>query len=284
MTGKKFVFAHILIPHQPFIFGPNGEEISNISSTSKVKGYREQVIYTNKLVRRLVTTILENSKRPPVIILQGDHGPRFNYVEPDSMDESLLIFNAYYLPGSGDELVPPNITPVNSFRIVFNKYFGSGLPILPDISYFNSIPYHYENGTFVGIPDTSTGESYYFAGGWEEPNIGRNDDALLVKVRWIKGNGTLFIPSGIERNTTLSFVAMSYSVPRTLEITVNGAQIGVLTVGTTATPGSFPVFLHEGDNTVVFSPLEGCADIWGGNVSKRNEWCFTIGIGDVQIR
>jgi hypothetical protein len=45
------------------------------------------------------------------------------------------ILNAYYLPGTGQAGLYPSITPVNSFRVVFNAYFGTDLPILPDRSY-----------------------------------------------------------------------------------------------------------------------------------------------------
>ncbi|MCX6693090.1 MAG: hypothetical protein NT074_00840 [Methanomicrobiales archaeon] len=295
MPGKKFVFAHILIPHPPFIFGPNGEEITNRNKISVVKGYRDQVIYTNKRVRQLISTILKKSRNPAVIIIQGDHGPRLRYISEHNMDESLLILNAYRLPGPGQSMIHANISPVNSFRTIFNRYFGTDLPLLPDISNFNSVPYFYANYTFIATPDTSTGAPYYFAGGWEEPDVAIKDKVLRAKgwddaevsersrLRWVTGNGTIIIPSSTVKNATLSFVAMSDAIPRTLDITVNGVQTGVMAVGTTATPGSFPVSLKSGDNTVVFSSLEGCTGTGSGNVPKRSEWCFTVGIGDIKI-
>jgi len=32
----------------------------------------------------------------------------------------------------------PSITPVNTFRLIFNAYFGTDLKLLPDISYFSN--------------------------------------------------------------------------------------------------------------------------------------------------
>ena len=48
------------------------------------------------------------------------------------------ILNAYYLPGDGAESLYPTITPVNSFRVILDKYFGENFPLLPDVSYNQS--------------------------------------------------------------------------------------------------------------------------------------------------
>ena len=45
------------------------------------------------------------------------------------------ILNAYYLPGGNVRSLSPNISPVNSFRLVFNSYFGTDLEMLPDRTY-----------------------------------------------------------------------------------------------------------------------------------------------------
>ncbi|HWL65696.1 MAG TPA: hypothetical protein VNP73_06955, partial [Actinomycetota bacterium] len=46
-----------------------------------------------------------------------------------------LILNAYYLPGGHQQDLYPTISPVNSFRVVFNEYLGTDLPLLEDRSY-----------------------------------------------------------------------------------------------------------------------------------------------------
>src|SRR5690606_20516760 len=92
------------------------------------------------------------SEKPPVIIIQGDHGPggRLKWKSPgDSCyAERTSILNAYYLPDGADALLFPNITPVNSFRVVLNAYFGADLEMLPGKSYFTSpLP----GGAFIDI-------------------------------------------------------------------------------------------------------------------------------------
>jgi hypothetical protein len=59
------------------------------------------------------------------------------------MDLLFPILNAYYLPDAqADQIVYPQITPVNSFRSIFNYYFDTKLPLLDQ----NSYTAEYEDG------------------------------------------------------------------------------------------------------------------------------------------
>ena len=92
-----------------------------------------QVKFINREMTRIVEEILANSKTPPIIIIQGDHGP---WLQPSA--KRLTILTAYYLPGHGD-MVPETITPVNAFRLVFNLYAGGKFDILPDQSFYSTV-------------------------------------------------------------------------------------------------------------------------------------------------
>ena len=76
---------------------------------------------------------------PPIIILQGDHGSKvYDEIDPpDAVKIKLLfpILNAYRLPGVEDSQLYSTITPVNSFRVIFNQYFGTDLLLLEDANY-----------------------------------------------------------------------------------------------------------------------------------------------------
>jgi hypothetical protein len=134
-----FVFAHIVVPHFPYSFGPNGEARAfkrrDASQVEIAAAYVDQVRFVNKEMLAVIDTLLQNSDVPPVIIVQGDHGPL-----PDLTSEAsqrLPILNAYYLPGiQMENILYPSISPVNSFRVVLNSYFGQDLPLLEDQSYF----------------------------------------------------------------------------------------------------------------------------------------------------
>ena len=65
--------------------------------------------------------------------------------------ERMSKLNAYYFPARKYEGLYGKITPVNSFRVVLNTYFGANLELLPDRSFFStwSEPYH-----FIDVTDT----------------------------------------------------------------------------------------------------------------------------------
>jgi len=147
--GNYFVFAHVLSPHVPFVFGPNGEKIEHDDPYTLLDArpgheenivyYRDQVHYLNTLVMDTIDQIIEKSDTPPIIILQADHSSKvYDEIDPPEtvrMKLLLPILNAYHLPDTDDTLLYPTITPVNSFRVIFNYYFDADLELLEDTSY-----------------------------------------------------------------------------------------------------------------------------------------------------
>jgi hypothetical protein len=157
LPGPKFVFVHLTIPHPPFVVGRNGEfevvpphyennEDYYLKDEYKI-GYRNQMAFLNMRLPQVFQAILEKSAQPPVIIVQGDHGPRF--VE---IDKQLDILNAYYFPEPQPKLYS-SMTPVNNFRLIFNTYFGASLPYLSDKSYASELDRPYD---FKEIPNDCT--------------------------------------------------------------------------------------------------------------------------------
>lgn len=155
IAGPRFVFAHILAPHNPFVFGPDGEFIRrhtpftlNMDTESDnwdefAPGYIGQVRYLNTRVEAIVARILNESKFPAVIIIQGDHG--IPTIKPD--DYKSAIFNAIYLPDAGRESLYPSISSVNTFRLVLDAYFGTDYGLLEDVSYYSThkkFPFQFE--------------------------------------------------------------------------------------------------------------------------------------------
>lgn len=154
---KKFVFAHLLAPHPPFVFGPNGEPVQQntgftfsdgswllqmITREEYKKGYIDQLQYVNRRTLQAIDAILAQSKRPPIIIVQGDHGSRMNLdwdsLEKTDLREPFSILNAYYVPSRVRASLYDTISPVNSFRIVLNDVFGAHYPLLPDRSFYST--------------------------------------------------------------------------------------------------------------------------------------------------
>ena len=150
---RVFVWSHITLPHFPLIFGPNGEPITPGTSLLTMnhpeytddswdvkQQFVQQIQFTNKKSIEFIDKILENEKRS-VIIIQSDHGSAFgvNLQDPTDNDvfQRLSNFNAIYFPDEKHrEMLTYDRTNVNTFRIVFNTYFGSDYEMLEDRTYW----------------------------------------------------------------------------------------------------------------------------------------------------
>jgi hypothetical protein len=142
-----FVFSHLVLPHSPYVFGPNGEEASpeklEIAWEGLEKdkeGYLNQLKFANKKFKQIITRILAESEIPPIIIIQGDHGLKSKIEDFDNptekeLQERFSILNAYHIPNE-TESIYPNITPVNSFRMVMNELFNHESEMLLDSSHW----------------------------------------------------------------------------------------------------------------------------------------------------
>jgi hypothetical protein len=140
IEGPKFVFAHVMLPHPPFVFGPNGEPVlldypnedNVLNKEIYLEGIRYQTSYINKRIYEIIKSIIAESDQPPIIILQGDHGI---YI---GKEQQTKILNAFYLP-EGNEGLYETISPVNTFRLIFNHYFGQNLEMEVDVARWASV-------------------------------------------------------------------------------------------------------------------------------------------------
>jgi len=145
--GPIFVFAHILVPHGPFVFRADGsfQDTDAAATHTEHENYLGQIAFVNARIRELVDAILSHypEGQQPVIVIQGDEGPYPARTQPHGFDwsqatdaelnEKMRILNAVYAPGCDGFY--PSETPVNTFRIIFNCYFDTRLPLLTDRSY-----------------------------------------------------------------------------------------------------------------------------------------------------
>jgi len=136
IRSPKFVYAHIVAPHFPVVLGPDGEPVvlpEDSDPETYASGYTGEVQYLNKRILKVVREIISVSATPPVIIIQGDHGH-----DRAGATDRMKILNAYYLPGIDKNKLYPTISPVNTFRFVFNEYFNGNYAILPDKSFHST--------------------------------------------------------------------------------------------------------------------------------------------------
>ena len=141
--GPKFVFAHIVAPHRPYIFAPEADsaaaqgarlpEFAGAEVDGYILGYRNQVLYLNDEVLPILRRLIQESTVPPIILIHGDHGP-----DEATGAERMAILNAGFFPGMDSESLSSARSPVNNFRLVLRAYFEIDLPDLDDYSSYST--------------------------------------------------------------------------------------------------------------------------------------------------
>ena len=143
LKGPKLVFAHIMAPHGPYVFGRNGEEVKlgfvkSMTYQEDMAAFLDQSIFVSKKLTETIDNIIAKSDKLPVIIIQSDHG---HFLDPQLVNEDQRKnvrsknFTALYLPGKNKKSVPKDITTVNTFRYIFNQYFGTNFELLKNKSF-----------------------------------------------------------------------------------------------------------------------------------------------------
>jgi len=152
--GPHFVFSHIYLPHFPFLYGPGGEELSyrenpnlywyQADPEQYIEDYGYQLDYLNRAILGMIDAIQADPKRPLVIVVQSDHGDEYylDWKAPTDLGIQIrsAILNAVYFSDGSYETLYPAMTPVNSFRIILNHWFGTQYPLLPDKTYSHPHP------------------------------------------------------------------------------------------------------------------------------------------------
>jgi hypothetical protein len=141
--GPKFVFAHILLPHDPYVFRADGTPRSEEESKSlpEPQLYADHLAVANAHIKDIVGALLTGPEETrPIVIIEGDEGPLMckgvDCVKntPEYLRIRLGNLVAMYLPGI-DYRLPETFSSVNTFRVVFREYFGADLDPLPDRSF-----------------------------------------------------------------------------------------------------------------------------------------------------
>jgi Sulfatase len=163
--GPKFVFAHLLVPHEPFVFRQDcspkplewREEANQEADQEMRAAYAEQVRCVNRQVLSLVDQLIEDSAGPPVILIQADHGngrfpfgrpPELEHITAEQLRDRTHVFAAYHLPGVEAQL-SEGMSPINVIPAVLRAYFGASIPPLGDKTYYSSWQRPYD---FTEIP------------------------------------------------------------------------------------------------------------------------------------
>ena len=152
-TRPQFVFAHVLKPHNPYVFDRSCRVLPRQREDDHVGPYIEQVECLNRLLLATVRRILAESPVPPIIVLQGDHGSKLLHatgytspeeVPPPAARERFGALGAYYLPEGGAEAFGDTVTVVNVMGNILRHYFGADLPRAGDEQYISPADFPYD--------------------------------------------------------------------------------------------------------------------------------------------
>jgi hypothetical protein len=154
VSSPKFIYAHIVVPHFPYVFSPTGEYLAQDQDEFSAERYVNQVAYIDKQMVAIAKQIITDSTIPPIIVIQGDHG----FPSKGITTRTSGILNVYYLPWIDySEHLYQTISPVNSFRLIFNLYFDQNMSLLKDDIYRDPLgperiddenaPYHFSPHT-----------------------------------------------------------------------------------------------------------------------------------------
>ena len=162
--NPTFSFSYNLPPHDPFIFHSDGTAREDIIDHYEL-GYgpaagqrwrelwTEQLIFVNNVILETVDTILQRSDQTPIIVIQSDHGPSSVMMSSQTIDsnprtvwddpsDTELIFehspilSTILLPEHCRDSLYPTLSPVNTFRLIFDACFGTSLGLVDDTTYW----------------------------------------------------------------------------------------------------------------------------------------------------
>ncbi|MEO8563881.1 MAG: hypothetical protein ABI601_17510 [bacterium] len=151
-TTAAFVFAHFLLPHIPYYLDEQCRTIARPIVPGKEgvvadrgrAAYIAQLRCVDRMVLDAVTTLLEDSRPEPLILIVGDHGSRFAdpffMSHPDSVSVAFIrerfgAFGAFHLPAGGNSAFTESVTLVNVMGNVLRYYFNADLPMSTDTMY-----------------------------------------------------------------------------------------------------------------------------------------------------
>lgn len=147
---QKYVFAHFLVPHPPFVINADGtcRSLETAEGASRRDNYIGQLEYANRELLALIDAI-QAGPRPATIILQADEGPwpaphvgdeRFvgrdpvavdwDGLGPEALQEKMgILFAIRHADGAATNIPA---SPINIYPAILRQSFASQMVDRPD--------------------------------------------------------------------------------------------------------------------------------------------------------
>ena len=154
-----FLFTHQLAPHPPFDVSRDGERRKTIRRPHRLvdatvfhdgeeslrleykNGYVEKLLLINAETIRYLERLIRDLPDPKIVILHGDHGGGL-YVDQENLDATCVkerfspLLALYSSDGQLQDRLGDDFNLVNLYRLIFNTYFETDLPMLESENYF----------------------------------------------------------------------------------------------------------------------------------------------------
>ncbi len=140
-SSPRFVYAHFYLPHPPFFYDKNGTP-NNLDSVITPNGMRNKALflsyleYTNKVMLSIIGRIQQASGHKALVIVQGDHGFRDFTGGPKLHEVYFKNYSAFYFPDKDYTTLYDTLSNINTFPLIFNKYFNTHIPLQKDSTIF----------------------------------------------------------------------------------------------------------------------------------------------------
>jgi hypothetical protein len=162
----RFVFAYLPLPDPPFHFLRDGSRNRSYggyfhlaggmypeTARDFVRGYCEQLFYANMQVVETVTHILQQSARPPVILIASSRGPSLDLAAAEDPVQARVdrLKNLIMVRLPPNAKPYPRMSMVNLFRVTLNAVLDEDVALARDDAYVSgdSQPY-----AFTHIPES----------------------------------------------------------------------------------------------------------------------------------
>jgi hypothetical protein len=132
----SFFMFHYMFTHEPFLYKADGSLDTTSGYDVAPEKYVASISYANDVLTSLIDSLKSMYRdRELVIILQGDHGYKYEENDPLFDQEGCSILYSVYCSDLNYPAWNNTFNSVNTFRVLFNKYFHINLPVLENLSY-----------------------------------------------------------------------------------------------------------------------------------------------------
>ena len=141
--NPRLIFSLLTMPHFPYYYDSKGKAYppsAIVEGTQWLEDhYLEYLLYTNKVIADLMDFILQNSQKPPVIILISDHGFR-HYSKKVHEEYDFYNLIASHLPDRYSAKFEDSLSNVSYIRSLLNKLFNQKLAVDKQAKYYIPVP------------------------------------------------------------------------------------------------------------------------------------------------